>query len=221
MSTSPASANVCTTPPAIATVRERERDLPVLDEADVVVVGGGPGGIGAAIAAARTGARTILIERFGSFGGTWTAGLLSAIMPFPFVRGIFSEIVEALRADSAWRYWDENNTYGNGASYDAETAKYVLDQLVLGAGVVPYFFTFVADVLREGDRVTGVIVESKEGRAVIRGKQFIDASGDGDVCARAGASFSQGREKDGAVQPMTMIFTMAGVDDAKATAAAT
>ena len=70
---------------ASAYYEEPARRLPILDEADVLVVGGGPGGIGAAVAAARNGARTILVERFGSFGGTWTAGLLSAIKPCPFV----------------------------------------------------------------------------------------------------------------------------------------
>ena len=204
--------------PSPAFFEEPARRLPLLDEADVLVVGGGPGGIGAAIAAARNGARTLLVERFGSFGGTWTAGLLSAIMPFPHVKGIFTEIVAALETASAWHGWGGEG-HSRGGTYDAETAKLVLDRLVLSAGVVPYFFTQVADVLRDGDRLVGVIVESKEGRAFIRARQIIDASGDGDVCARAGVPFAQGREQDGAVQPMTMIFTMSGVDEARVTEA--
>lgn len=205
---------VAMTPSSSAFHEEPARRLPVIDEADVLVVGGGPGGVGAAVAAARNGVRTILLERFGSFGGTWTSGLLSAIMPFPYVRGIFAEVSEALQKASSWAGW--SSEYGAGASYDVETAKVVLDRLVTEAGVIPYFFTHVADVIREGDRVTGVIVESKEGRAVIRAKMVIDSSGDGDVCARAGVPFALGREKDGATQPMTMIFTMAGVDTPRA-----
>ncbi len=199
-----------------STYLEPARELPVIDEADVVVVGGGPGGLGAAIAAGRAGVRTILIERFGTFGGTWTAGILSAIMPFPFVRGLFKELHEKLAADGAWRGWHAANNYGDGGTYDSEAIKVLLDRMVVEAGVVPYFFTAFSDVVREGDRVTGVIVESKEGRAVIRAKQVIDSSGDGDLCVRAGAEFEQGRGEDGAVQPMTMIFKMVGVDSARA-----
>ena len=195
---------------------EPSRRLPVLDEADVLVLGGGPGGLGAAVAAARQGARTILVERFGSFGGTWTSGLLGAIMPFPYVRGIFTEVVEGLQKRNGFHQWGEN--YGGGGTYDIEAAKVALDHLVLSSGVIPYFFTQFSNVIREENRITGVIVESKEGRQVIRAKQVIDSTGDGDVSIRAGATWEHGRGKDGATQPMTMIFTMDGVDDPRLTA---
>jgi hypothetical protein len=199
------------------TYQEPARTLPVLDEADVLVLGGGPGGVGAAVAAARNGARTLLVERFGSFGGTWTTGILSAVMPFPFVRGIFLEVVEGLSRHGGWSPFGDQP--GRGGTYDSEAAKVVLDQLVVNAGVIPYIFVLVADVIREGSRISGVIVESKEGRQVLLGKQIIDASGDGDVCVRAGVPFEQGRESDGALQPMTMIFKMDGVDTERALAA--
>jgi ribulose 1,5-bisphosphate synthetase/thiazole synthase len=191
---------------------EPARRLTVLAETDVLVLGGGPGGVGAAVAAARNGARTILVERFGSFGGTWTAGILSAIMPFPFVKGIFTEVIRELSQRDGWLAW--NDSEGAGGGYDSETIKMVLDELILRAGVQPLFFTQVVEVIRDGDRLRGVIVESKEGRHAILAKQIIDASGDGDVCVRAGVSYDVGREKDGAVQPMTMIFKMEEVDDA-------
>jgi len=199
---------------------EPARKLSVLDQADVVVVGAGPGGIGAAVAAARNGARTILIERFGNFGGMWTSGILSAIMPFPFVRGIFAEVIEAWTARQGWARWKwrESTAYGEGGTFDTEAAKLALDELVVNAGVIPYFFTQFAEVIRTGNRLDGVIVESKSGRQVIWARQIIDASGDGDVCARAGVPFAQGRELDGASQPMTMIFKMSGVDTAAAQA---
>jgi len=187
------------------------RRLAVLDSADVVVLGGGPGGLGAAIAAARSGARTILVERSGTFGGNWTAGILGTIMPCPYVRGIFAELVDNFAKRQAWYQWGES--YGGGGTYDIETAKLVLDQVVVSSGVVPYFYTQFSDVIREGSRITGVIVESKEGRQVIWGSQFIDSTGDGDVSVRAGASFDSGRESDGATQPMTMIFMMDHVDN--------
>ena len=190
---------------------EPARRLPVIAECDVLVVGGGPGGIGAAVAAARNGAKTILLERFGSFGGTWTAGLLSAIMPYPFVKGLFLELVERWTQAGGWNTWGDK--YGAGGSYDSEAAKVVLDRFIVDAGITPFFFAQATAVIREGSRITGVIIESKEGRQVIRAKMIIDSSGDGDVSALAGVPVEQGRAGDGAVQPMTMIFKMTGVDD--------
>jgi hypothetical protein len=217
--------------PQAATFTEPARTLPVLAHADVLVLGGGPGGIGAAIAAARNGARTILVERFGTLGGTWTSGLLSSIMPFPFVKGIFLEIIQNLDTAGAWRRSEREDPYdigpqahpdpgpyGHGGTYDAETLKRVLDQMVLGEGVIPYFFLQVVSVFRAGDRLTGVVVESKEGRFVITADFFIDSSGDGDVCHMAGVPTEYGRDTDANVQPMTMMFKMDGVDDSRAEA---
>lgn len=200
---------------------EPARKLPVIAEADVLVVGGGPGGIGAAVSAARNGAKTILVERFGSFGGTWTAGILSAIMPYPYVKGIFSEVVSLWSQAGGWHHggWGNYEGHGGSGNYDSEVAKVTLDRLVMDAGVTPFFFAQVAAVIREGDRLRGVIIESKEGRQVILAKMIIDSSGDGDVSVMAGVPSVQGREQDGAVQPMTMIFKMTGVDDERALAA--
>lgn len=199
---------------------EAARTLPVVADADVLVIGGGPGGLGAAISAARNGAKTILVERFGSFGGTWTAGILSSIMPFPFVKGIFAEIVSGWRKAGGWfDYGKEGEGYGTLGTYDSEVAKVMLDRLVVEAGVIPFFFTQMAAVIREGDRVRGVIIESKEGRQVIMAKVVIDSSGDGDVSVLAGVPYEQGRDRDGGMQPMTMIFKMTGVDDARVQAA--
>lgn len=197
--------------PANSFYDEPARRLPILDEADVAVLGGGPGGIGAAVAAARNGARTIIVERSGTFGGMWTSGMLGAIMPCPFVRGIFEELIESFEKKRGWHQW--GNEYGGGGTYDIETAKLMLDEIVTSAGAVPYFYTQFSDVIREGDHLTGVIVESKEGRQVIRAKQFVDSTGDGDVAVRAGASYDQGRESDGKTQPMTMIFLIDQVDN--------
>jgi len=190
---------------------EPAKQIPVLDRADVVVLGGGPGGIGAAVTAARAGARTILVERSGSFGGMWTSGILGAIMPSPYVRGLFMELVERYQQGSGWHQW--GNEYGHGGTYDVETARIALDDVVVSSGVIPYFYTAFSDVIRQGNCLRGVIVECKEGRRAIMGEQFIDSTGDGDVSVRAGASYDQGREKDGKTQPMTMIFRIDGVDN--------
>ncbi len=194
-------------------ISEPARQIPVIAETDVLVVGGGPGGIGAAVAAARNGARVILVERFGSFGGTWTAGILSAIMPYPHVKGIFLELVQKWTEAGGWNTWGDK--YGAGGSYDSETAKVVLDRFVVDAGVTPLFFAQAVGVVRDGPRrLRGVVIESKEGRQAILAKIVIDSSGDGDVSALAGVPVEHGRPGDGAVQPMTMIFKMTGVDDA-------
>ncbi len=220
--------------PPVPVFREPARQLEVLDHADVLVLGGGPGGVGAALAAARAGARVVLVERFGAFGGTWTSGLLSSIMPYPHVKGVFHEIVTRLEKNGGWRCAGRDDPYdwrtkshraptrrphGWGGTYDAEKLKVVLDEMILEAGVVPYFFLVAAAVLRDRDQIRGVVVESKEGRRVITADLFIDATGDGDIAALAGVPVSAGRESDGEMQPMTMIFKMDGVDDAAATAA--
>ncbi len=198
-------------PRATRTFVEPARELPVLDEADVLVLGAGPGGIAAAVAAARNGASVILAERFGLLGGTWTTGHLGAIMPFPFVRGLFEEITNRLRDAGAW--FAGKADYGSGATYDIELAKIVLDRVVMESGIRPYFFAQVAGVFREGGRITGVVIESKQGRHVLTGRVVIDATGDGDVSVLAGVPSAQGRDSDRGCQPMTMIFTMDGADD--------
>ena len=210
---------------------EPSRPLPVLDDADVVVVGAGAGGVGAAISAARHGAKTILIERFGTLGGTWTSGLLGFIMVNWTARGIFEEYRQRLVQRGAWRTVEESWGYWGGdrppedsasyeATYDQETAKLVLDEMVAEAGVQVYYFAQVVHAFRseDGKRVTAVAVQSKEGRHVITGKIFVDSSGDGDVGALAGAPFEVGRDGDRALQPMTMIFKMDGVDTERADA---
>lgn len=199
-----------------------------MDSADVVVVGGGPGGIGAAIAAARCGSDTILIERFGTLGGTWTSGLLSAVMVNWSVRGIFEEFRSRLDRLGAWRpipeswkYWGGENPPDDPVShegtYDAETAKIVLDRMASEAGVRLYYFAQCVHVFKEAeDWIEAVVIQSKEGRHAIRGKVFVDSSGDGDLAALAGAEFVKGREEDGLMQPMTMIFKMDHVDTQRA-----
>lgn len=185
--------------------------LPLLDSADVVVVGGGPGGVGAALAASRGGAKTVLIERFGCLGGTWTSGILSAIMPYPFVKGYFDEVEQRLTEAGGYK---KDPNWG-GASYDSEIAKYVLEQMLIESGVRIYYFVQLSGVQVEGSRVKAIEVSSKEGRHRVEAQVFIDSSGDGDLSALAGVPSEVGRESDGAVQPMTMIFKMAGIDSEK------
>jgi hypothetical protein len=214
------------------TYLEPSRTLEVLDRADVVVVGGGAGGVGAAIAAARNGAKTLLVERFGCLGGTWTSGLLGMVMVNWTARGIFEEFRRKLAERGAWneirgeswKYWGGDAPPADPASYegtyDVETAKVVLDEMAAAAGVRVLYFAQAVHAFKDasGRRVTGVAIQSKEGRHALEGKVFVDSSGDGDLCALAGAEFDLGRPSDGALQPMTMIFTVEKVDTPRALA---
>jgi len=190
-----------------ATVVEAPRRTPVAADVDVLVVGGGPAGIGAALAAARSGARTAVIERHGMLGGVWTAGLLNPFFDFQRKGWIVGELVERLKQAQAWQAWKFS------WSFDIEAMKLLLEQMLAEAGAACWYHSLVADTIVEGGRVRGVIVESKSGREAVLAKVVVDCTGDGDVAARAGVPYRLGRVPDGACQPMTLMFEIIGVGD--------
>ena len=190
------------------TIREPARDLPVTREAQVIVVGGGPAGLAAAIASARAGAHTVLVEQFGYLGGTATASLMACINGFrnqvepdatQTVRGLAEEIVLALKAmDGLGRSPYPQQSYPTtpgqleySYAIDTEKFKYLVLKLCVEAGVDLLLHTYCCDAVREGEAVRGVIVENKSGRQALLGEVVVDASGDADVAARAGAPFWQ------------------------------
>ncbi len=207
--TSAGGSGVLPTPawsPTMGSVTMAASELSILDSVDVLICGGGPAGTGAAISAARGGARTLLLERNGYLGGMATAGL---VVPHynPFHnKGLNAEIIERLDEADAWGadFWK--------ISFDPETWRHVTDDLVLDSGSDILFHTQVVATLVEGNAVRGVVIENKSGRFAVLAKVTVDATGDGDVAARAGARFALGREQDGALQPMTTMFRMGGVD---------
>lgn len=189
-----------------ATVTEPQRDIPVAHRVQVLVVGGGVAGTAAAIAAARTGARTLVVERSGFVGGTGTAGLMSLYtLPYEHVHGICREIVDAMA---------EQNCAVRGAvvPFDPECFKRVALSKLLAAGVDLLFHSWSVDAIVEDSRVRGVIIENKSGRQAILAEVVIDASGDGDVAVAAGADFMTGREADNKMRPMSLISRMGPVD---------
>ncbi|HUS79785.1 MAG TPA: FAD-dependent oxidoreductase, partial [Armatimonadota bacterium] len=198
------------------TLTEPSREIPVVLEADVVVCGGGPGGFPAAIAAARHGARTVLIERYGFMGGLATAGLVAPILAHtaseshtPIVEGILKEVTERMHALGCAPSWEE--ALGEwGVRFDAEALKVVIDEMCQEAGVSLLLHTTVSSVVMEGQRIAAVIVESKSGRQAVAGKVFIDATGDADVATHAGAPNTQGRAFDGHGESMGSFFHIAG-----------
>lgn len=171
----------------------------VVGSYDVVVVGGGPAGIGAAITAGRKGLKTLIIERYGFFGGMWTAALVNPLFDYANKGGLVKEITSELTADGNFgAFWDK--------SYNFEALKKMLDQKIREAGVDVLFHTTFSNVIKDGDRVTGVVVQNKGGRMAFKAKYVIDATGDGDVSVAAGAEFIYGNAKDGSAQAMTTMF---------------
>jgi NADPH-dependent 2,4-dienoyl-CoA reductase/sulfur reductase-like enzyme len=179
---------------------------------DVVVVGAGAAGTVASIRAAREGARTLLLEGSGVLGGLVTGGRLTK--PTGLINaGIFQELLDrcaALKgADPAVResYWGKYS-----GAFDAETMQRVIIELVEDAGIEVLLRAQVTDVIKEGNRLSGLIIMTKSGAQLVLAKAFIDASGDGDVAALAGADVMIGRPSDGLVQPITSYFRLLNVD---------
>lgn len=198
------------------TIQEPAREIPVLMDTDVVVVGGGTTGPFAAIAAARRGKRVVMIERFGSLGGNLTLGL-NTKPSGALVGGLPLEIWNLARSvgGAGEDYMAVSKTGGVkiASPCDPEIMKILLTRLCVDAGVQILFETFVSDPVIENGTVTGVIVESKAGRQFIGAKVVIDCSADADMAAKAGAPFIMGSgEEDLKMQPVSMYFTMNKVD---------
>lgn len=184
-----------------------KKDLQIKEEYDVVVVGSGPAGICAAVSAARMGARTALVERYGVLGGNLTVGAVAPILGSVSKGTLRDELVERLGVPGC----DEIGA--THQCHDFEKAKRVLADFAHEAGVKVYLQTAVVDVVMDGDRVDGVIISEKTGLKVLRAKAIVDASGDGDVAFYAGAEYQMGREGDSLVQPVTLMFTLQGVEE--------
>lgn len=177
---------------------EPQRDIPINTDADVIVCGGGPAGIAAAITAARAGAKTYLFELHGCLGGVWTAGLLTWL--FDFHRpGLTQELTTKLEERGARR-----GTNTSHYVYEPEEMKLLLEDLCTEAGVKFRLFTRVAAAYKENNRLTTIVTESKAGREAFRAPVFIDATGDGDLGALAGCGWDIGHDKDCPCQPMTL-----------------
>ena len=198
--------------------------LPRLAEVDVLVVGAGSAGSTAAISAARLGARTMLVERYGFMGGIST-GVLDTFYGF-YTPGTIKKVVGGAPDRVVERLTDMGaaflrpNTYGagTGVTYDPESLKMVWEDLATEAGVQLLYHSFCTDVILSSDgRVQGVVIDGKRGLMRIDAKQVVDASGDADVCFRAGVPFERAGELE-AAQTLTTTFRLVNVDAALASA---
>ncbi len=187
--------------------REPARDVPVVEHDDVIVCGAGPAGVAAAVAAARRGAKVRLLEVNGCLGGVWTAGLLSWILDAGNKTGLMQEMLAELNRRRA------SATYGGSVGYDVELMKLMLEQTCIEAGVKIRLHTRVAAAVRnESNRLALAVTESKSGRQAWSADVFVDATGDGDLAARAGCGFDHGRPESGQTQPMSLIVLLVGIE---------
>ena len=179
-----------------------QKKIPVVASVDVVVAGGGCAGVGAAIAAARYGAKTLLIERMFSLGGMMTCGLMSKVAISPTNNGLAVEILKRLDTYQGTHYLDSRPE----VPIDPESMKILLDRMVSEeSGVDVRFGTVLSDVVIAKDRqISAVIIENIDGTQAVEAKYFIDCTGDGQLGFKAGASWVQGNDKGYSSSPTLM-----------------
>lgn len=193
------------------------RSIPVRRDVDVMVAGGGPSGVAAAVVAAREGAKVLLVEGGSCFGGSGTAaGIAMYCSPTDGEHvtsaGFGSEFYDRLVDAGAMAPGiTRENKYKRLMSYRIEDAKRVYDDVVAEAGVEFLFCTRVIDAVREGDRIAEAVCSGKSGLFAVRAKVFVDATGDGDLSVAAGAPFELG-DKDGSLQASSLPSVWAGID---------
>ena len=203
-------------------VFEPAREIPVFHETDVVVVGGGPAGFAAAVAAARNGAKVALIERYGSLGGLFTNGMVLVMLATCrrdesrwslVTRGVCEEFMRrATKFGSDFctpetlpaRHWQP--------TVDPEAAKVLMDEMIAEAKVEMFFHSWGVDVIQDGSKVLGVVFESKEGRQAILARQVVDCSGDADMLFKAGGDYRQITHAIGFVSRWANMDRITGTD---------
>jgi ribulose 1,5-bisphosphate synthetase/thiazole synthase len=188
------SDSSASSPKAGRTINEPARQIPILAETDVLIIGGGPAGTAAAIAASRTGAETYLVERYNHLGGLWTGGLVLPLLSThaqdrqnktrQVIFGVGGEMSQRLK-DLGMSIEEINPVI------DPEAAKYVLDEMIREAGVKMLYHTWGSNVIMDGNKIKGVFVESKSGRMAVLAKVVVDCTGDGDLFCWAGEKYDE------------------------------
>ena len=200
---------------------DAEKKVSVTGTYELIVCGGGPAGVSAAITAGRMGLKTLLIESEGCLGGIWTTGLLSLMQDAGNKRGLMQEIKDMLISVFGYSLqptgksdaYDGSDDY----TYDAECMKYILEQACLEAGVQIQLYTRVVDTVVRQEKLTTIITEGHSGREAFRGQYFIDCTGNGDLAAFSGCSYQCGHPQTGKIQPATLLAFVSGFPDGFAT----
>ena len=194
-------------------VNEESNRFPIAGEVEVLVIGGGPAGVGAALASARNGAKTLVVEQFNCLGGVATAGGHGHICS-DGEHGTGRRIVGGIADEIGNRVVEGGFGIRNVCliSFEVEPMKLLLDQMAEDAGVALLYHTFFCDTVIENQSAVGAVIQNKDGRQVIRAKRIVDCTGDGDAAFHAGCPYEVGRSSDHKCQPVTLMFTIGGVD---------
>lgn len=209
-----AASRVIGDPRSAVQVRESARDVPVKGSCDVLVAGGGPAGISAAVTAARSGAKVVLLESQGCLGGIWTSGMLACLIGMN-KSDLDREINARLQKYGAVHPRRPGDK-GNNVTYQPEYMKLVCEEMCLEAGVRIRLHTLVTGVVKDpsGRRIEAVVTESKSGREAWRAKYFVDCTGDGDLGAISGCGFDTGGDNPSdPEQPASLIALLTIPDD--------
>jgi hypothetical protein len=193
------------------TITEQSRTVPVMAETDVLVVGSGPGGLAAALSAAREGVETILLDRFGCFGGNITQVGVEGIAWYRHEHTTDSEGI-GIEFENRAKDMKASNPepQSNSEAINADMFKFVADRMVQESGVTPLLHCCAVDAILEGNQIKGIISHSKSGRQAILARRVIDASGDADIAFLAGAPCQKTPKE--AMMAVTVMFSCKGID---------